>query len=103
MYSNIFQDCLKQEDAYGDSYSWVGWGAWAFILSFFILYTIVFIIWLRRLYLNRDTIKLQSKKLQLFIISIFSIIPALLLIVFLMNNSPYPFKNYSVPTKYMTK
>ena len=71
-----------------------GVGYIAFFLSYYFIYTLVFIIWLVLLNSLRSQISNLWKKIQLITIFVLSILPTLIVTVWFLVMSPNPFKQY---------
>ena len=95
LYWNIGRDFSKQvESGQVEPISGEGLGILGYLLYFFIFYTILFVIWLSILNSKKKEVSYNSKRNQLAVIFIFSILPASLIVIFLILASPKPFKQY---------
>ena len=72
-----------------------GVGYIAFFLSYYFIYTLVFIIWLVLLNSLRSQISNLWKKIQLITIFVLSVLPTLIIAVWFLVVSPNPFKQYT--------
>lgn len=95
LYWNIGHDFSKQvESGQLEPISGEGLGILGYLLYYYIFYTILFVIWLSILNGKKDEVTYNSKRNQLGVIFIFSILPTILILIFLILASPKPFKRY---------
>jgi hypothetical protein len=95
IYLNIGRDFQKQVvSGHLESISGEGLGILGFLLYYYLFYLIVFIIWLAILNYKKSGISYNSIRNQLWIIFIFSILPTIFILLFLLLSSNSPFKQY---------
>ena len=92
---NIANDSNKYLASYPEGSAFnEGVGYIAFFLSYYFIYTLVFIIWLVLLNSLRSQISNLWKKIQLITIFVLSVLPTLIIAVWFLVVSPNPFKQY---------
>jgi len=74
-----------------------GFGMTAYLLFYYFIYMFIFVLWLIILIVNKDSIHLKWKRVQLILIFVFSIIPTLFIDIFLIIKLP-KYKHHIVYT-----
>lgn len=95
IYLNIGNDFRKMvESGLLQPVSGEGLGFLGLFLFGYVAYLLLFICWLGILFINKERINVQSKHIQLLLILIFSVAPTTLVLFFLFQRSPNPFRQY---------
>lgn len=95
LYWNIGHDFSKQvESGQLDPISGEGLGILGYLLYYYVFYTILFVIWLTILNSKKEEVTYNSKRNQLGVIFLFSILPTIFILLVLILASPKPFKKY---------